>query len=232
MLKILRKKNQKNQKEQIKIIGLTGGIGSGKTSVSKIFNKFGISIIDADKISRNLTADNGIALAKIQRIFGDAVFLQTRPFLKLNRNVLRENVFNNANNKKLLENILHPLIFKEIKKQIKKNLRNLVEKLQQIRKQKIKKINYLILDVPLLYESPKIQKLCNKIISVECEKNLQIQRVQRRNGLNKNIIENIINAQATSQQRSKIADFIIENNGDFINLENQVQNLHTKFLNF
>ena len=113
------KKFPKIKRRKIKIIGLTGGIGSGKSTVSRLFKKLGIVIIDADAISRNLTADNGKALAKILKVFGEEIFLQTQPFLRLNRDKLRQLVFDNENsknnsNKKILENILHPLIFAEI----------------------------------------------------------------------------------------------------------------------
>ena len=82
--------------------------------------------------------------------------------------------------------------------------------------------------MPLLYESPNIQKLCSKIISVECHKNIQIQRVKNRNGLNDEIIEKIINAQATPEQRSKIADFVIENNGTFKELKAKIAKLNKR----
>lgn len=218
------KKFPKIKHRKIKIIGLTGGIGSGKSTVSKLFQKLGISIIDADAISRNLTADNGKALAKIRKAFGDEIFLQTQPFLRLNRNKLRQIVFdNNSNNnanKKTLENILHPLIFTEIKRNIKKNIKKNIKNLAE------KNHNYIILDVPLLYESPNLQKLCSKIISVECFPNLQIQRVKNRSGLDLQIIQKIISSQATPQQRLSIADYIIENNSDFENLKIQVKNLN------
>ena len=195
----------------------------------------GIAIIDADAISRNLTADNGKALAKILKVFGEEIFLQTQPFLRLNRDKLRQLVFDNENsknnsNKKILENILHPLIFAEIKRNIKKNIKNLVEKFSKNQKNQKNKTNpnYIILDVPLLYESPNIQKLCSKIISVECHKNIQIQRVKNRNGLNDEIIEKIINAQATPEQRSKIADFVIENNGTFKELKAKIAKLNKR----
>ena len=232
------KKFPKIKRRKIKIIGLTGGIGSGKSTVSRLFKKLGIAIIDADAISRNLTADNGKALAKILKVFGEEIFLQTQPFLRLNRDKLRQLVFDNENsknnsNKKILENILHPLIFAEIKRNIKKNIKNLVEKFSKNQKnqnnQKNKNNpNYIILDVPLLYESPNIQKLCSKIISVECHKNIQIQRVKNRNGLNDEIIEKIINAQATPEQRSKIADFVIENNGTFKELKAKIAKLNKR----
>lgn len=221
MLKIKTTKNNKTKK--IKIIGLTGGIGSGKSTVSRLFQNLGISIIDADEISRKLTADNGKALKKIRKVFGDSIFLQTQPSLKLNRDALRNVVFNSKINKKILENILHPLIFTEIKRNIKKNIQNLVEKNQ--------KFSYIILDVPLLYESPKLQKLCHQIISVECSKNLQIQRVQQRNNLDLQTIEKIINSQATPKQRIEISDHIIQNDSNLDNLKIQVEYLH-KALNF
>lgn len=148
-------------------IGLTGGIGSGKSSIAQMFAELGVPIIDADAISRSLTAENGEALSAIRQLFGDEVFDSEG---RLNRIALREEVFRRPQSKKQLENLLLPLILNKIQQQ----------------KQKLASSAYGIVDVPLLIENPAFKAETDRILVVDVPESVQIKRVHQRNGFQKN----------------------------------------------
>lgn len=191
------------------IIGLTGGIGSGKTTVADMFAELGVDIIDTDIIARDLVQPDKPAFKKITEHFGHHIVDSDG---QLNRQKLSEVTFNNEKERKALESILHPSIEKEMLMQISK-------------------INkpYCIAVIPLLFETGQQQRV-DRILVVDCETDDQLQRVQNRDNRSTQQILSIINAQVSRNTRLSAADDIIENSGDMKNLHNKVDKLHKKYL--
>ena len=191
------------------IVGLTGGIGSGKSTAAKIFESLGIVVADTDKIAREITAENGEAIPLIKTHFGDDFILNGA----LNRDAMRKAVFENPKIKKELEDILHPII--------EKKSWLTVENAES---------PYVILDVPLLFESPAFLKRCQRVLVIDCPEALQIQRVLKRNSWDEKTIRAIIKAQTPREMRLKKADDIIQNTGDLQELKSQIQKIHAFYL--
>lgn len=190
-------------------IGLTGGIGCGKSTVSNLFKKHGIPIIDADEIAHALVMPGQKALSQISECFGPNCITTDG---HLNRASLREIIFNNAEKKHLLESIMHPLVYAEIGYQ-----------LNQLTGP------YCMISIPLLIET-KMQSLVDHILVIDCSMEMQINRVKLRNSLNDSQIMAIINSQVSRTERLAHADSIIDNTKDIIFLSKQVNNLHDQFL--
>jgi len=195
-------------------IGLTGGIGCGKSTVTEAFARKGITIIDADKIAHEIVAPDTEALAEIIATFGNALLQQDG---RLNRVALKKQVFSNANKLKQLEAILHPKIHFAIK-----------EKLQQSAADSTAS-PYIIADVPLLIEK-NYRDLFDQIIVVDCSPEQQIERVQQRDGLNIKIIQSIMAKQVSREQRLKQATHILDNSGSKESLLQQIDSLHGDFI--
>ena len=193
-------------------IGLTGGIGSGKSTATDLFMKQGVSVIDADVISRSLTAHQGKALPAIQAVFGNESVCNGR----LNRDFMRDLVFKRAEAKAELEAILHPLILQSIQQQ-----QEAMEAMAGL---------YAIVDIPLLTELPQFRTLVNRILVIDSPEALQLERVMSRSGLSLEQIKSIMAQQATRGQRLAIADDVILNDGDLQNLEQQVIECHQHYL--
>lgn len=191
-------------------LGLTGGIGSGKTTVANFFAELGASIIDTDAIAHQLTAPNGDAIPIIELFFGGAA-IQTDG--ALNRSYMRDCIFQDASKKKQLETILHPLI-----------------RLEAERQALLAQGNYLIFVVPLLFESGNWQNRVDQIAVVDCHVETQIQRVIQRNGLARVQVEAIIKSQATRSNRLAIADVVIDSEQSLMQLKKQVTTLHQVYL--
>lgn len=187
-------------------IGLTGGIGSGKSQAAAEFLHFGAPVIDTDAISRNLTAENGVALPAIWRQFGEDLFDENAC---LKRAALRDLVFSCDEARSRLEALMHPLIMAEIDAQKIKNVR----------------ADYGIIEIPLLAEKPVFQSWVDRILVVECEDKVRLQRVMRRNGLSESKVKQIMAAQATARQRRAIADDVLVNNGSMAQLVEKVGRL-------
>jgi dephospho-CoA kinase len=175
-------------------IGLTGGIGSGKSTIAKMWQELGATLLDADQVSRSLTAQGGAAIQAIRQVFGEQML---NPDQSLNRDAMRALVFSDPSQKTLLESILHPLIAQESEEQIKSA--------------KAHGVQVLVHDIPLLVESKLWLKRVDKVLVVDCSIEKQIQRVKARNGLSTEQIQKIIQAQASRQQRLAVADWVIEN---------------------
>ncbi len=190
-------------------VGLTGGIGSGKSVVADLFKQLSVPVIDADVIAHALVAPKQIALQRIIDVFGVEVLTATG---ELNRAILREIIFNDPVKKTLLEQIMHPLIYAEIDAQ--------VSTLQA---------PYVMIAIPLLIET-KMQSFVQHILVVDCPVALQIQRVKSRDKLNDSQIMAIINSQVSRAERLSQADSIIDNTQSLAGLEQQVHRLHAKFL--
>lgn len=190
-------------------IGLTGGIGCGKSTVSQLFKQHAIPIIDADEIAHTLVAPGQMALSQISLCFGD-VCINTDG--SLNRNYLREIIFNDAERKHQLEHIMHPLIYAKIKHQIG-----------------LQTGPYCIISIPLLIET-KMQSLVDHILVIDCPMEIQLNRVKLRDKLSDAQVMAIINSQVSRKERLAQADSIIENTQDSACLGQQVDILHQKFL--
>ena len=193
-------------------IGLTGGIGSGKSTATDLFMKQGVSVIDADAISRSLTAHQGKALPAIQAVFGNESVCDGR----LNRDFMRDLVFKRAEAKAELEAILHPLILQSIQ--------------QQQEAMKAMTGLYAIVDIPLLTELPQFRTLVNRVLVIDSPEALQLERVMSRSGLSLEQIKSIMAQQATRDERLAIADDVILNDGNLQNLEQQVIECHQHYL--
>ncbi len=191
-------------------IGLTGGIASGKTTVSDHFARLGVPVIDTDQISRELVEPGKPALAEIQKQLG-ARFLSADG--SLNRRLLREHIFADDAAKTTLESILHPAIQKEVERQLPR----------------IKNEPYAILVVPLLVEN-NLGYMSDRILLVDAPESLQLQRVRQRDGSTEKQAKKILAAQASREARRNAADDIILNTGALQDLHRQVEKLHKQYL--
>ena len=191
------------------IVGLTGGIGSGKSAAGKYFVELGIDVIDADDISKNILDKNIKAKELFIKNFGDK-FLDKNN--NINRDLLRSEIFVNEEKKNILESIIHPIVREEITKFINQS--------DSI---------YKLIMVPLIYETNS-QDFYDKIIVVDCNEENQILRASERDNKSKENIINIINNQASRENRNSIADEIILNDSTLDNLRNQVIKVHQKLL--
>ncbi|MCW8955770.1 MAG: dephospho-CoA kinase [Gammaproteobacteria bacterium] len=191
------------------VIGLTGGIGSGKTIVSDLFSKLGVPIIDTDLVARELVQIGQPALASISTVFGKTVLNQDG---SLNRARLGEITFNNPEARKQLESILHP----EIRDQVNKRLKQLHSP-------------YAMVVIPLLIETGDYSYV-DRILVVDCELQTQINRVKQRDHRSQQQIDNILQAQVRREQRLSVANDVIENNADQDTLLHKVEDLHHKYL--
>lgn len=192
------------------VVGLTGGIGSGKSTVGRAFERRGIVVIDADAISRALTAPGGAAMPALRAAFGDAI-VDSRG--ALDRDRMRALAFGDPEAKRRLEGILHPMIRAE-------NDRQLAAATSP----------YAILMIPLLVESGQARARCDRILVVDVPEAAQLARVAQRDGLPREQILAIMRAQATRAQRLAAADDVIENTGTEADLEPQVDRLHAEYL--
>lgn len=181
-------------------IGLTGGIGSGKSTVATLFGDLGAYVIDADKISRSVTAEGGQAIEPIKKHFG-AAFIQADG--SLNRDHMRQLVFNDASARDALEGIIHPLIQQEMQ--------------HQLQNAALRNTRLVVYDIPLLAESSHWRQELDSVLVVDCSHETQIDRVMTRNAFTREAIEKIIASQASRVERLKVADLIIFNEN--INLE-------------
>jgi len=190
-------------------IGLTGGIGSGKTTVADMFAARGASIIDTDQIAHQLTAPNGAAIPEIRTQFGSAFLAENGA---MDRVKMRQYVFAEPGAKTRLEAILHPLIRTETERAA-----------QQARG------NYLIFVVPLLVESGSWKQRVSRVLVIDCSEETQIKRVISRSGLPESQVRAIMATQASRAQRLAEADDVITNDGDALALMPQVDRLHALY---
>ena len=202
-------------KGRIPLLGLTGGIGSGKTAVSDLLGQLGAGIIDSDVIAHAITASGGIAIPMIQEQFG-AEFID--PSGALNRGKMRALIFEKPALRKTLEHITHPLIRQESIK-------------QAIKLAKADK-PYLVFVITLQIESGSWQGLLDHIAVVDCPESIQIERVMQRNQLTRAEVESILAAQASRKERLSQANTILHNDGDLMEFNTEIHNLHQKIMEF
>jgi dephospho-CoA kinase len=191
------------------IIGLTGGIATGKSTVSQMFRERGAAIIDADMISRQVVEPGTEGLAQVVAHFGQQVLDEEG---RLNRPVLASIIFRNEERREKLNSILHPLIRREM-----------IERTNKILKDDPDKI--VIWDVPLLYEGKKMTQFVEKIIVVYVPESIQLKRLMLRNSLTGSEARSRIQAQMSIEEKRKLADFIIDNSGSLSETERQVDRL-------
>lgn len=191
-------------------IGLTGGIGCGKTSVARIFSTLGAAIIDTDEIARRLTEKGSPALDAIAEQFGATCLLQDG---NLDRTELRKRIFTDPAAKKKLEAILHPPI-----------------KQQVIAEMAEARAPYLLLVVPLFFETGAYRDLVERVLVVDCEESQQISRTMNRSQLSADEVRAIMANQIPRMERLEQADDILSNKGNQENLEEQVRSLHQRYL--
>ncbi len=192
------------------VIGLTGGIGCGKSRTSEFFSDLGIDIVDTDVIARKLTQSGKPAISIIRNTFGND-FLTTDG--ALDRNKMRNLIFSDDTARLKLQKILHPLILKETTAQIKKA-----------------RSPYIIVVIPLLLETCDYNDIIHKILVVDCDEQAQLSRTMARTHLGEDEVRAIIATQASRETRLQKADDIIVNNHDINHLRKQVINLHCRYL--
>jgi dephospho-CoA kinase len=192
------------------VVGLTGGIGSGKSAAADAFAKLGATVVDTDAIAHALTAPGGAAIAEIRRQFGDA-FVDAAGAME--RGKMRALVFSDPAQKQRLEALLHPLI-----------------RAESARQARAATGPYTVLVVPLLIESAGYRERVGRVLVVDCPEALQITRVRQRSGLPEEETRRIIAAQVQREKRLAAADDVIDNSGNLAALQQQVGRLHKTYL--
>ncbi len=194
-------------------VGLTGGIGCGKTTVTRLFQQYGVPVIDADQIARELVEPGQGALQKISDVLG-------KQFIKadgqLNRSLLKESIFSDNHQLEQLESILHPAIRQEV-----------VEQMLQYQC-KLSPPSYIIVDVPLLVEKG-YQDLFDEVVVVDCDEQQQIERASQRDNMDEQAVRAIMHKQTGRKERLEIATETLDNTGSVEALTHQVEALHKIF---
>jgi len=186
-------------------IGLTGGIGSGKSAACEIFSELGVPVVDADNIAHNLVKPGMPAFKKITKMFGNEVISSDGT---LDRKIIRDTIFTNKIDRKKLEDILHPAVYREISVQVG----NINSK-------------YCIISIPLLLETDA-SKTVDRILVIDVPRELQLERALNRDKTNKSDIDAIIDSQISRKDRLLAADDIVDNKGDIDNLRKRIRDLH------
>ena len=189
-------------------VGLTGGIGSGKSTVSSIFSRLGVPVIDADQIARSLVEPGTDALSKLTAHFGEEILNQGQ----LDRRRLRELIFTDEAAKKWVEALLHPLVKREM-----------LSRADQ------QDSAYVVLEIPLLFEAG-YQNLLDRVLVIDVPPALQVDRVVSRDEVPQSQVESVIRAQISAKARLKQANDVIDNTGSLEQLREQVESLHRKYL--
>ena len=192
------------------VVGLTGGIGSGKTLISDRFAKLGVPVIDTDVIARKVVAPGQSTLQSLVNAFDKQILSVDGT---LDRNVLRKIAFANAENKKLLDSITHPAIGAEVFKQVAGVT-----------------YPYCVVVVPLLQTGSQFTSLMQRILIVTADHQSKIKRVQKRSNLLPDEVERIMQAQSSDAQRRQFADDELENNGSKKDAYQKVDKLHGQYL--
>ena len=191
-------------------VGLTGGIGSGKSAVAERFAKRGVAVVDTDAIAHELTAPGGGAMAAIRDAFGPDYVAADGA---LDRARMRSAAFGDPALRKRLESILHPMIRAESDRRIREAASA-----------------YAVLAIPLLVESGVDRNRMQRVLVVDCAQDVQVARVMRRSGLAEDEVRRIIAAQASRDRRLAAADDVLDNSGTLEELEPKVESLHRHYL--
>lgn len=191
------------------VVGLTGGIGSGKSLVAELFREHGVAIVDTDVIARELTGPGGAAMPAIRAAFGESV-IDVRG--ALDRAAMRALAFGDPAQRERLEAILHPMIRRQSGEEVA-----------------AASAPYVMLVVPLLVESGTYRERVDRVLVVDCSERTQLGRVMARNALAADAVRAIMAAQATRAERLAAADDVIDNEGDFAALRRQVDELDRRY---
>jgi dephospho-CoA kinase len=191
------------------IVGLTGGIGSGKSAAANFFMDLGIDIIDADLVAKNALKKNSKGYSLFIEKFGNKYLDNKR---NIDRQLLRKDIFSNQTNKDILEDIVHPIVYDEILDFIAN-----------------KQSPYCVVMVPLIFETNS-SKNYDRILLIDCDTDTQIARSSKRDNQSSKDINKIISKQATRDERLSIADDIILNTSSLKDLYNNVLKIHIKYL--
>ena len=194
------------------VVGLTGGIGSGKSAAADEFAAHGATVVDTDAIARQLTEKGGTAVAQIEKIFGSTFLDQTGG---MDRKKMRDHVFADPAAKRALEALLHPMIREESARRIA-----------------AAGGPYVILVVPLLVESPDYRRRVDRVLVVDCPEETQLARVRARSALSEDEVRAIMRTQVSRAERLAAAHDVIDNRGSRDALRKQVAALHQKYLQF
>ncbi|MGB2115344.1 MAG: dephospho-CoA kinase [Porticoccaceae bacterium] len=193
------------------LVGLTGGIGSGKSTISNAFKRLGVKVVDADQAARAVVEPESNALKEIVNYFADEQLLVNG---QLNRAALRKIVFNNPEQKNWLEQLLHPLIGNWISMQLEQPTSS----------------PYIILESPLLFETDQYKRI-NVSLLVDLPPELQKVRASKRDNVDPEQIQSIIDSQMSRQEKTALADYIFDNSLAIDSIEKRVVDLHHQFEN-
>ncbi|XP_010329766.2 dephospho-CoA kinase domain-containing protein isoform X1 [Saimiri boliviensis] len=193
------------------LVGLTGGIASGKSSVIQVFQQLGCAVIDVDVMARHVVQPGYPAHRRIVEVFGTEVLLENGD---INRKVLGDLIFNQPDRRQLLNAITHPEIRKEMMKETFKYF--------------LRGYRYVILDIPLLFETKKLLKYMKHTVVVYCDRDTQLVRLMRRNNLNREDAEARINAQLPLTEKARMARHVLDNSGEWSVTKRQVVLLHAE----
>ena len=191
------------------IIGLTGGIGSGKSAAAKILKELGLKVIDLDQITHELMRPGELGYIEIKKEFGEK-YIDTKG--AIDRKLLREEIFSSFDLKKRIESILHPIIFEECNKQL--NI--------------LKHEKYIVLVIPLLFETKNYISLIDESLLIDCDLETQIERVIKRDNVSKALANRIIKNQMNRQEKQLLADKVILNDGNINHLKTQLDSYYKK----
>ena len=189
------------------IIGLTGGIGSGKSSAAKIFKEMGLKIIDLDQITHNIMKPGELGYIEILNKIDEKYIGKNNA---LDRKLIKDDIFSSKDLKKRIELILHPIIFEECKNQLNK----------------LKHDKYSVLVIPLLFETKNYTNLINESLLIDCDVQSQIERVIKRDGISKALAIRIIENQMSRDEKLLLADKVILNDENIDNLRAQLKNYY------
>lgn len=198
------------QESKRMIVGLTGGIGSGKSTVAQCFRELGVTVLDSDQITRQMVEPNSEALKEIVQRFGEKILNNDKT---LNRTLLRNIIFESAEERQWLENLLHPSVKEHILEYAKKTPKG----------------QYLLVEIPLLFEA-NFQDAVDRILVVDCPENFQIERVSLRDAIPKGSVDNILNTQVSRSERLAKANDVIDNAGEKESLKKKAETLHLYYL--
>ena len=193
------------------IIGLTGGIGSGKSAAAEILKELGLKVIDLDLITHELMRPGELGYIEIKKEFGEK-YIDTKG--ALDRKLLRQEIFSSFDLKKRIESILHPIIFEECSKQL--NL--------------LKHEKYIVLVIPLLFETKNYVSLIDESLLIDCDLETQIERVIKRDSVSKALANKIIKNQMNRQEKQLLADKVILNDGNINHLKTQLDSYYKNLL--
>ena len=193
------------------IIGLTGGIGSGKSAATKILKEIGLKNIDLDQITHDLMKPGNIGYIEIKKEFGEKYIDINNA---IDRKLLRNEIFSSLELKKRIESILHPIIFKECNKKLNK----------------LKHEKYLVLVIPLLFETKTYTNLIDESLLIDCSFRTQIERVINRDDVSEALANKIIKNQMSRDRKLLLADKVILNDGNIHNLKVQLESYYKNLL--